>query len=374
MQLSSFQSLAHAAAPVLSAHIDVTRTSANAANEVELRWKSLREQFVQNGAPDAVVDDIEERVLAPTHAPGNQGRTVFANHDGVLLDRVFPLRPMRDIAHVGIAAHLLPMLRAQSLAVPYLLVRLDRAGADITVVDSSGAQVSERQVEGGHDVLHKVPGGGWSQRRYQSRVEDSWERNAATVAVDLDKVVSRHSPSVVLLAGDVRAAAELHQHASKRTRELLVDLETGGRELGISEEALNTAVENALAAKRQQVMGEVLARFEQEAGRHGAAADGLTAVVEALRGGQADTLLLQDDYSSTATLWGSDDPLVLGTTADEVRALGGTNPTEDRADALLLRALIAQDGRFELVEVDKVSDGVGALLRFSARPPVPGEG
>ncbi|HLR93714.1 MAG TPA: Vms1/Ankzf1 family peptidyl-tRNA hydrolase [Jiangellaceae bacterium] len=374
MQLSSFQPLAYAAAPVLSAHIDVTRTSANAANEVELRWKSLREQFAQDGAPDAIVGDIEERVLAPTHAPGNQGRTVFANHDGVLLDRVFPLRPMRDIAHVGIAPHLLPMLRAQSLAVPYLLVRLDRAGADITVVDSSGAHVSERQVEGGHDVLHKVPGGGWSQRRYQSRVEDSWERNAATVAVDLDKVVSRHCPSVVLLAGDVRAAAELHQHAGKRTRELLVDLETGGRESGISEEALNTAVENALAAKRQQVMGEVLARFEQEAGRDGAAADGLTAVVDALRGGQADTLLLQDDYSSTATLWGSDNPLVLGTTADEVRALGGTNPTQDRADALLLRALIAQDGGFELVEVDKVSDGVGALLRFNARPPVPGAG
>lgn len=137
---------------------------------------------------------------------------------------------------------------------------------------------------------------------------------------------------------------------------------------------MNTAVENALAAKRQQVMGDVLARFEQEAGRDGAAADGQTAVVEALRGGQVDTLLLQDDHSSTATLWGSDNPLVLGTTAEEVHALGGTNPTEDRADALLLRALIAQDGGFELVEVDKVSDGVGALLRFSARPPVPGEG
>jgi len=80
-----------------------------------------------------------------------------------------------------------------------------------------------------------------------------------------------------------------------------------------------------------------------------------------------------DDPSSTERLWAGDQPLQIGRTEQEVAALGSTSATSDRADAVLLRALVAQRGDIELVEgTDVLDGGVGALLRFDVRPPVPG--
>lgn len=120
-------------------------------------------------------------------------------------------------------------------------------------------------------------------------------------------------------------------------------------------------------------MGDVLARFAQERGRDGLAVEGLGRTVEAVRAGAVETLLLADDPSSTDRLWTGEDPLQLGVTADEVLSLGATDPVEDRADAVLLRALVAQSAGVDLVQGDGgPSGGIGALLRFDTRPQQPG--
>lgn len=44
-----------AAGPLASVHLDVTRTGAPGAREVELRWDAVEEQLRADGAPDAVL-------------------------------------------------------------------------------------------------------------------------------------------------------------------------------------------------------------------------------------------------------------------------------------------------------------------------------
>jgi hypothetical protein len=363
-----------ATGPLASVHLDVTRTDASAAHEVELRWHAVEEQLRAGGAPDGVVAAVRRVMLRPSGLPGEHGRSVFAGADGVVLERVLPRRPLRDSASYGLVPHLMPVVRALAGAVPYALVEVDRTGADVSVVDAFGVEREEHEVVGDHDVLHKFGGGGWSHKRFQLRVEDSWERNATAVARDLDRLVGRERPALVVLAGDAHARGYVHSHASGRLAPLLVDVEGGGRADGVSLEALTERVEAALSRYRLSRMGDVLARFEQEHGRSGLAAAGLPAVVEALREGAVDTLLLADDPSSTARLWAGRDPLQLGTAADDVRALGSDVALEERADAVLLRALVAQRGQVELVEgaADVLPGGIGALLRFDASPPVPG--
>lgn len=373
METAWLQSVVETPGPYASVHVDVSRTDAAAQEELRLRWAAVRRSLAEDGAPDDVVAVVEERVLAPTGLAGEQGRSIIATPGGVLLDRVVPRRPLRDSGRFGSVPHLMPVVRALEGTAPYALVEVDRAGADVTLVDAMGRPAEEAQVEGGHDVLHKVGGGGWSHRRFQMRVEDSWERNATAVAEHLDDVVARNPVDLVLLTGDPQACTYVRRHATGRVAERLVEVEGGGRNEGVHPEAFARRVDEVLAAHGQRRMGDVLARFEQERGRDGAAAAGLPGVVEALRGGAVEVLLLHDDPSSTAELWAGEQPLHLGCTEDEVRALGSASATTDRADAVLLRALVAQKGEVVLVEGESMVDGgVGALLRFDVRPPVPG--
>jgi hypothetical protein len=373
MHLDWLQPVTSTSGPLATAHLDVTRAQATADREVELRWDAVQAQLREDGAPEEVVEAVRERALAPTGAGGELGRSIVASSEGVLVDRVVPQRPVHDSGSYGVVPHLLPLVRALAMVTPYVLVQVDHRGADVAVVDALGGATEEHEVEGGHDVLHRFGGGGWAHRRFQMRVLDSWERNAEAVVADLEGVVAQHGPELVLLAGDPQSRSFVHRHASGRVADRLVDLETGGRAEGVSGQALVEAVEAVTTRHRQTVMGEVVARFEQERGRGGVAADGLAAVVDALRLGSVETLLLQDDPSSTARLWAGPDPLQLGTTADDVRALGTQDVVEDRADAVVLRALVAQAGQVELVAgADVLRGGVGALLRFDVRPDRPG--
>jgi hypothetical protein len=267
--------------------------------------------------------------------------------------------------------------------VPYAVVRLDRAGADIEVVGPSGEVQDAEEVEGDHDVLHKVPGGGWSQRRYQERVEDSAARNVGHVADHLDRLVRRERPELVLVMGDDEAVAELRDRAGAELSERLVVLGSGGRAAGTSEEAEQEAVEEALEEHRRARRAALLDAFEEQRNRQQRAVESLDDVVDVLRRGQVERLLLQDDPTSTLTLWVGEGPLQLGTTEQQARDAGASAPTEVRADAALMWALLGSDADVTLVEADEVvlQGGIGALLRWSDAatphervPSMPGHG
>lgn len=358
--------VAKADGPFLSVYLDTTRSDEAGAHEVELRWAALREHAEAAGAPSTVVDAAADAVLRASGLGGAQGKVVVATEAGVVLDRTMPQPPQREEVLFGPVPHLLPVVRTFSHVLPYVLVQVNREGADIVVSDPRGGEVDAHTVEAGHDVLHKVPGGGWSQRRYQSRVEDSWERNAQAVAQDLDKVVARHHPQAVVVTGDVRAASALREHAGERTRELLVHVEGGGRADGSSPESLHEAVEEVLAVRRHEIESGDVDRFEQQRGRQEAATEGLDAVVDALRKAQVEELLLQDDPSSTATLWVGSEPTQIGTTREELAALGVDDPHQVRADAAISWALLSMDAGITLVQdPPTLRDGIGALLRWS---------
>ncbi|MGO3485468.1 MAG: hypothetical protein ACTINV_15395, partial [Cellulosimicrobium funkei] len=74
--------------PFATVYIDATRANEAGDREVENRWKGVRRQLHQEGAPDAVLDDLEEVVLRPTRVGGTHGRVLIADDTGVLVDRV----------------------------------------------------------------------------------------------------------------------------------------------------------------------------------------------------------------------------------------------------------------------------------------------
>ena len=384
MKLDRFAALSAAIGPFASVSLDATRTDATHSREIPLRWAALQRTLEDAGAPADVVTALSEAVLEPGTLPGAVGKLVVANADGVVLDLTLPEPPVRDVALWGPVPHLMPAVRAAAgRPSSYVLAQLDRVGADIDVVGMFGEPTEHHQTEGDHDVLHKIPGGGWSQLRYQKRVEDSWDHNAQEVAIDLDAVAARYRSELVLVGGDPKALAALQGHLPARLRDQVVQIGTGGRAAGTSDEAVAEAVAAEIEQHLRAQRARLIERFGQEWGTQQAATQGLDGVVAALRRGQVDQVLLHDDPTSTLMLWIGDAAGQVGLTRDEVVAMGCEQPAQARADAVILWTLMATDAGISLLPDDELSlrDGIGALLRWSDAatphdtvPSMPGHG
>ena len=383
MDLEMFHGLAEATGPFASVTIDVTKTDPANADNLDARWRDIERRLREEGAPERVIETLHDAALAPTGKGGECGRVLVANGDGVLVSHLLPRRPDQD-ARWGPIPSLLPAVRALASTVPHVVVRLDRTGADVEVHSGADGQETELlEVQGEHDELHQVQTGGMAQRRFQARVEDSWEHNAATVAARLDQVVRTHRPRVVLLMGDEHAMSFLEQHASDELRRVLVRAHTGGRAEGVSEEAARATTASVLAATRAASEAELVGRFEEQTGRAEAAAEGLEPVVEVLQRAQVEELFLVDGRDHDEKLWVGGGRLQLGTSREHARLTGATDPVPVPADAALVWAAVCSRAGVTLVDRGQAdpADGVGALLRWSdvstprARvPSMPGHG
>lgn len=364
--LSALRPAADLFGDVATAYVDVSRTNEDAAQEVETRADNLRRELLDAGADESLVASVTGRIVEPTGHGGETSRVVVGHGDQLVVDMVLAsVVPAEQ--HHGPVAHLLPLARALAEDVRYALVRVDHAGADITVAGTVSPVQREIESEGDHDVLTKVKVGGWSHRRYQMRVEDSIERNAETVAKDLDRLAGSERIDLVLLAGDPVSVASVKEQVGVRVSDRLEVLEHGTRAEGASDDRLYEEVEAAIQRVRS---GRITAVLDRLGPADAPKAIGVAETLEALRRGEVETLILLDGALEDREAYAGPDPLLLATDPGELKALGIDDPAADRLDELLLRAAIGQDADLLALHapVSALPDGVGAVLRFSTRP------
>jgi hypothetical protein len=262
----------------------------------------------------------------------------------------------------------MPYLAARMTQIPYVLVQIDRTGADVTThLDEQHHE--QRTVDGSVTYpIHKTGRDTWDERHYQNRVDNAWETNAAEVATGIGK----HLPSsvkLVLIAGEQRARTMVIEHLSKLLPQNAVirELEHGGRGEGSADKTLDLEVHDALLHEVWRERREVLERLQQGVGRQDYGVTGLRAVVEALRKAQVDTAVLADDPTSTLEAWVGPGPLDLALDRDELEATGVENIQQDRFDAALVRALAGSSANILIMPGGHqvMDDGIGALLRYT---------
>jgi hypothetical protein len=361
--------------PFTTVYLDATRTGANADADAADRWRAVRRSLERDGATASVLDDIAELVAVPTGVRGPHGRVVVADANGVVVDRVLSEPPAQSHAVVGPAPALLPAVRAADETVTYLLVVVDRTGADLTwgaggTVRTEGGPETET-VEGGHDDVHKTREGGLD-RRSQTRAEDSWERNAEAVAAVIDKRVAERGPDLVVVTGDGRAVRLVCDALGQHAREVTVEVQGGARGQGVNQGAFEAKVSETLQAFRGRRRDAVLDRFREAQGRGDGAVTALDDVIEVLRRGQVAELVLHVDALTSGlaerTLWVGPEPLQVATSAGDLASIGVTDGAEEMdANVALVRAALGQDAGLTFAEdgtVDLV-DGIGAVLRWS---------
>jgi len=354
--------------PFASVYLYATRASAEGDAEIHLRWRGLRGKLVEQGADGKTLSALDELADGTWELGGPRGRMLVAAAGQVLLAEETDRPPVREVARWSPLPDTLPYLVNRITRIPYLLVQIDRTGADITTVLD---EHDRRKFSVNGDTQHPLRKTGrddWSERHFQNRVENAWESNSKEVAQEIHR---RRPLSVqlILIAGDVRARAMVSDHLAKLLPPSVTieQLESGGRAEGISQSALDAAVHDALLRQVWRIRRDGLARLEQAIGRHDYAVTGVTAVVEALRKAQVETLVLSDDPSSTLTAFVGPGPLDLALEESELKASGVEHIQQDRLDAAIVRALAGTGAGIIITPGghDYLRDGVAAMLRYT---------
>ena len=369
MDVSFLQPVFAASGPFATVCADVTHNTENAATELDLRVRAVAGTLAEQGAPEEAVAAVRDRLLQAND--GGQvatlrGRALVVAADGsVVLDQPLVDAPRQEVAAYGPTPDLLPVLRQLPGRVPHVVAVVDRLGGDITYVGDPGEEPEEQSVDGDKFHLRKVKVGGWAQDHWQNSAENSWEDNADKVAERISSYARRLSPRFVLVAGDVRARQILTDRASGVWKDLLVTTDEGGRAAGADREPIDRRAAELVAEHEAYEEAETVEKIAS-AGAHGLAVTGTASVVEALRKGQVETLVLADQPDDEQLLVGGS-PLELGVSQADVDALGSQQAHSVPAERALLAAAVAGSAAVVVVPRTAMPGDipVAAILRYT---------
>ena len=362
--------------PFVTVYLATEVAVEQAAQQSELRWKTLRRELSAAGAPEETLSAIDPLVPDAHH----EGRTlaVIGEASGLRLVRHEPEPPARDAGWVAPLPRVGPLLEWAQGAVPHLVVLADRAGADIVAFSrraaASGAGGAADVVTVGEDTgsdpdLRKSNPGGWSQRRYQNRAENLWEHNAKAVADQVASLVDETRARLVVVTGDVRALQFLRDHLPQPVLDIVREVE-GSRGPGAADAGLDRIADEVVklvASVAAEDTVEFLRQFKQEEGQHDLATQGVGATLAALAAARVDTLMIHDDPDDGRTAWFGPEPGMVGETEAAITELGtgAGAPQQARLVDVAIRAAFTSGAAVRMIpSVASVQDGIGAILRF----------
>jgi hypothetical protein len=394
LDASDLDEVARREGPFLSLYLVTESGVENAAQRSEARWKTVRSGLAADGVPDDALLAVDG-LVPDAHLRGD-GLAVIADATGVLHVEHGPA-PAVDEAFWEPLPRLLPILRWRQAEPSYVVVLIDRTGADLYgfrrgAPDASDARAApdlQEEVRGDEYPIRKVAPGGWSQRRYQQRAENTWEENAEQVAQAVAAFVDRLNAELVIAAGDVRAVQLLRDSLPTEVERTLRVVQ-GERSPEPAGADIPDDVAAVVADHVHRQADALLEKFREERGQRDKATEGIDPTARALARAQAAVLLIADDPLDDRSLWFGPDPAVLGTDPRQVADLGVETPQRGRARDALVRAAIGTSAAIRVLdssprtpaeeadpgedpapspEVDGPGaprDGVGALLRWGA--------
>ncbi|MDQ1663771.1 MAG: hypothetical protein QOJ68_3751 [Blastococcus sp.] len=354
-------------------YLDLSQDRENPEGLPESRRRSIRDRLLEAGASNAAAEAVFLRLAEPTGLPSPFCRYLLVRDDTIEVDEAIPGTPAgAETVSVGPVPLIAPLIRSGVEDFAYLVVQVSRDGGDIEV-RRTGAFFPElsNTMTGRTDTLHKVKSGGWAHLNQQQHVEAIWKQTQSELATEVDRLVLEHRPRLLVVAGDIKARRLLLDALADRSRSIAVELPKDTRSGGADPSALDEFTEQQIGALLERDQHDVLDLLRTRLGRpRSAAGSGVAAVVEALRQGQADTVLLDVDALDGDELLALDDVPWIARSAEDAVAAGvvGTVPA---AEALVRAALITDATVLEARSADLGGAATAALLRWPADVPAP---
>ena len=327
--MPDLRSLVEREGPFLTALVPARSDVAGAADRFETHIdNALR------GAPDDWADHVAQIRTEMAQLQHDRGAAVIAirPRGGPTFYEFIDDPVRRPALAVGPVPRLAPLLEARQRIVPHVVVETDLAGADLVAFDG-GSMIASEQVDGDTEHIHRGHPGGWSQRRFQQRAENTWEDNATDVADATTRLVDQVGARLVLVAGPTRAQSMVATLLEDRLRIPVQRLHAGDVD-GIAAEVVRY-VADIVATDTT----EMLRTLDEQIERRATTVDEVEAALEA---GRVETLLVHDDSSAAPS---TDDPA-------------------DVVDCCIADALLTDADIRVVPDVAVLDHGVAALLRW----------
>lgn len=345
--LSPLQALSEREGPFITVYLEGRSPSEDAAQQVRLRWDNLRERLVEDGAIDAALAAVDERLAEPR--PGEvqaTGRVLVASGEGVLLEEPWDAAlGAGDAAHWSPTAELGAHVREQARSVRLLVAIASQEGAvvrqELVTEEHAVDERVEESVEGSSvEAVHKPRGQHLAHKTIQHRAEEAVKQNARDVANHLVSVAKTFRPQQLVLAGEVQGRTAIREELPPDLAEIAVETDRGGTGDSRAEELLGEQLREFAQDESERGMSQRVEQYAQ-ASANDLAVAGAEDTARAARMGAVETLLLQPH-------------------------------THARHEGALLMACAQQGGEADIVDTE-LQDAVGAILRFPL-PDQTGEG
>lgn len=178
----------------------------------------------------------------------------------------------------------------------YVLVVIDRTGADIAASIGGGSEPVHSEVEGPDDEIERNAPGGWeglTQGRYQRRAEDSWAHNAGAVAEAAAAALQRVEGQILVTSGDVRAQQYLLEKLPGWVQQnVTIKRINGSRHADGSHKVRDELVARAVEQATADELRALWDTFAEQRSPHGLAVEGAHDTLAALAAGRVATLLV----------------------------------------------------------------------------------
>jgi hypothetical protein len=248
--------------------------------------------------------------------------------------------------------------------IPVIVVLADRLGADLLMSSAHGTETA--QVTGDDGPITKSAPGGWSQRRFQQRAENTWEHNAGLVVDEVTSEARSLHPELIVLGGDLRAVQAIQDRLPRELRAITHTITGGRADDGSDEQRVEDVARWVRTAVAEQTVA-VLQTLGEQDGRELRAANGEVETFDALARSQVDVLLVHDDGDDDERqAWWSPAHGVAALDRGVLDVLGaGAEPVQDRLIDVAVTAALRAGASVRVVpDAAVLQDGIGALLRW----------
>ncbi|MCU1442005.1 MAG: hypothetical protein JWQ59_155 [Cryobacterium sp.] len=341
-------------------YMDVSVDSGDPVQIRATRRESVVDALRRSGAPDADVESIQQIMDEDPGVPSPVCRFLLAQDGTVVVNQIVPGLPVEaEIVSFGAVPDVIPLLKHQPEEFSYLVVETSRDGGEVRLYRAGAAgTVSEDQVKGRTDTLHKAHAGGWRQDRNQDHVEEIWKQTQSQLATTVDEIVRTRHPRLLVVAGDIRARQLLADELSAESRAILAIEPTNTRADGASDEALVDRINEEIERVLQDDKSDVVDRLEIHKGRGDNTVEfSFGAIVQALAAAQVDTLVMDTARLRDHPLLALDaEPWIAAAPED---ALNASVLKSVPAPVAMVRAAVLTDARVLFADSSWLHDGTG---------------
>jgi peptide subunit release factor 1 (eRF1) len=320
-----------------------------------------------SGSPErqSFEEDVEriQAWLKDDLTPSANGVAIFACSGAGLFETVQLNAPVPEHRlYVYNQPHLYHLVWLDDAYPRYAALLTDANSARIFVF-GLGETLGTEQVKG--KKVQRVKVGGWSQARYQRRVQNAHHSHAKEVIDTLDRIVREDQIKNIILAGDPQIISTLNAEMPKHLADKVVDVLK--LDLKAPDQAVFEATLNRMREEDTKSDAEKVERLFREYRARGLACAGPQDTLEALANGQVDELLISGGLEQSH---GDAVPIDAVLAPEVPDSTGGTDSDEPRQ--VLLPDLLVTKARQTDATVSFIEDaslladveGVAAFLRW----------